>query len=120
MKAVLERLLKALGVCLILTTAIWIFAAPVNGCAVRFFTGIPCPSCGMTRAMLALLRLDFRAAFYYHPLVYPLLPLLSFIVIRYVFWGVSPADKRYIRLYVGTLIVFIAVWLIRVLFFSIP
>lgn len=42
------------------------------GCPIRFFTGISCPGCGMTRAVLALLRLDFAAAFYYHPLVYVL------------------------------------------------
>ena len=38
------------------------------GCLFRKLTGVPCPGCGMTRAHLAVLRLDFRAAFYYHPL----------------------------------------------------
>lgn len=38
------------------------------GCPIRALTGIPCPGCGMSRAWLAVLRLDFRAAFYYHPL----------------------------------------------------
>lgn len=30
--------------------------------------GIPCPGCGMTRALLAALRLDFPAAFSHHPM----------------------------------------------------
>ena len=38
------------------------------GCIFRLMTGIPCPGCGMTRAWLAALRLDFAAAFAYHPL----------------------------------------------------
>lgn len=39
-------------------------------CPVRFLSGIPCPGCGMTRAVIALLRLDFREAYLYHPLVF--------------------------------------------------
>ena len=38
------------------------------GCPFRWATGVPCPGCGMTRAYLALARLDFRAAAAYHPL----------------------------------------------------
>ena len=37
-------------------------------CPTRFIFGIPCPSCGMTRAFLSAAKLDFKAAFYYHPL----------------------------------------------------
>lgn len=120
MKTVLIRLLKVAGACLISVVSAWIFAAPVNGCVVRFFTGIPCPSCGMTRAAFSLLRFDFCMAFYYHPLVYLLLPLSLWVIIRYIFWGILPTDKRYIRLYITTLAVFIAVWLVRLFFFSIP
>lgn len=44
------------------------------GCPIRFITGIPCAGCGMTRAWMAVLRLDFKAAYHYHPL-YPLPPI---------------------------------------------
>lgn len=37
-------------------------------CPLRMIFGIPCPFCGMTRAHLAALRLDFAAAFSEHPL----------------------------------------------------
>lgn len=36
---------------------------------------IPCPGCGMSRALLAALRLDFRSAFDYH-LMFWSVPLL--------------------------------------------
>lgn len=36
-------------------------------CAFRRITGIPCPGCGMTRAMAALARGDFVAALHLHP-----------------------------------------------------
>ncbi len=39
-------------------------------CPILYYTGIPCPGCGMTRALLRLLILDFAGAAAYHPLVY--------------------------------------------------
>lgn len=37
-------------------------------CVFRSITGIPCPGCGLSRAWLAVLRLDFGTAFCYHPM----------------------------------------------------
>ena len=37
-------------------------------------TGISCPGCGMSRAVLLMLSGHFRAAFRMHPLVYAVLP----------------------------------------------
>ena len=50
-------------------------------CFFRFFTGIPCPSCGMTRAFSSLLKFNFRESFYYHPLLIPAL-FTAFIAIH--------------------------------------
>lgn len=47
-------------------------------CYTKAFTGFPCPGCGMTRAYLALFHLDFKSAFYYHPLF--LLPVVVVIL----------------------------------------
>lgn len=40
------------------------------GCPIKFFTGISCAGCGMTRAWQCLLMLDIKNALYYHPLVF--------------------------------------------------
>ncbi len=37
-------------------------------CPIKYLTGVSCMGCGMTRAWLSLLRLDFRGAVAYHPL----------------------------------------------------
>lgn len=79
-----------------------------HGCPVRFFTGIACPGCGMTRALLALLKLDFALAFEMHPLVF----LLPFAVLIYFLRGLIP--KKALRLiYTSALILLITVYIIR-------
>ena len=43
-------------------------------CPIKFSLGISCPGCGMTRACVSAVRLDFAAAFEYHPLWVAVLP----------------------------------------------
>lgn len=50
-----------LAVCILYSTA-------GIGCPVKWLTGISCAGCGMTRAILCAVRLQFDRAFYYHPL----------------------------------------------------
>ena len=48
-------------------------------CPIKFFTGISCAGCGMSRAWLSVLRLDMAGAFRYHPLFF--LPPVVLVVI---------------------------------------
>ncbi len=50
------------------------------GCPIRFITGISCPGCGMTRAWLSALHLDFKSAFYYHPLFFTV-PIIILVIL---------------------------------------
>lgn len=50
-------------------------------CPIKYITGVSCAGCGMTRAYLALLRLDLSEAVYYHPLFF-LPPIFLLIYIR--------------------------------------
>lgn len=50
----------------------WAFDIP---CIFQHFLGISCPGCGMTRAFISALRLDFKAAFAYHPMFWSM-PIL--------------------------------------------
>lgn len=48
-------------------------------CSFKNLTGLPCPGCGMTRACLCLMRLDFAGAIYYNPFSYLVIGGLAFV-----------------------------------------
>lgn len=50
-------------------------------CIIKLITGLPCPSCGMTRAYLSLLHLNIKDAWNYHPLFWFIPPVILFIII---------------------------------------
>ena len=57
---------------------IWyLFGIP---CLIRYTTGLICPGCGMTRAWLSVLRLDFAKAMYYNPTFWSVLFLPRLII----------------------------------------
>lgn len=49
-------------------------------CLFRRITGLPCLTCGMGRAWLCALRLDFVRAFFWHPLFWTV-PLVALFLI---------------------------------------
>lgn len=51
-------------------------------CPILFLTGISCAGCGMSRAWLALLRLDLSSAFAYHPLFWLPVPAAAVLLLR--------------------------------------
>lgn len=65
--------------------AVLLFMAAVGltvGCPIKRTVGLPCPGCGMTRACLSLLSLNLRAAFYWHPLCFLVVPLGVMFVLK--------------------------------------
>lgn len=49
-------------------------------CLFKAVLGIPCPGCGMTRAWVAFLKMDFQRAFKWHPLFW-IVPVIVLIPI---------------------------------------
>ena len=84
------------------------------GCPILYFTGIPCPGCGMTRACIELLHLHFIEAFYFHPLIYFVPPYCVLY-----FYLKNKGHNSNILLYIFA-VVFIATYLIRTLFSNNP
>ena len=62
-------------------------------CPLKYLFGISCPGCGMSRALFYLVTWRPAIAFFYHPLVFLLLPfLLTYALLFYK--GKPKAAKR--------------------------
>lgn len=57
-------------------------------CVWKAVSGYECPGCGLTTALIALLRLEWREAWLANPLVYILVPVLIGLILRdfVAFW----------------------------------
>ena len=65
----LALLWLAAAISAIVLRPLWLAAAPhLRACVFRSLTGIPCPSCGTTRAAIAFLQGDLMTAFINNPL----------------------------------------------------
>ena len=105
----IRRALSCIGVLFVAWLVLYLLDI---GCVFRLMTGIPCPGCGMTRAWLAALRLDFAAAIAYHPLFWavPIAFVLAFVREE----TTSVKVKRGIDIVIAVLCVLvICVWIVR-------
>ncbi len=71
--------MKLLVLAVLLCGIIFLYVSEI-GCVWRYFFGIPCPGCGMTRAYIALLHLDIRRAFYFHAMFWSVPVLLLYVL----------------------------------------
>ena len=89
------------------------------GCPIKFITGISCPACGMTRAVLAILHGDMHTALNYHPLVLTLPVILISVIVYIVNNRRIKPSARLSRLlnciFILSAVLFIAVYVLRML-----
>ncbi len=55
-----------------------------TSCGFRILFGIPCPFCGMTRALWKLLHFDFAGAWAFQPMLFPTLACIVFLLVAYI------------------------------------
>jgi hypothetical protein len=84
-------------------------------CPLAAFFGVPCPGCGLARAMLSLLRGDVTGALALHPLVFVAAPAAVALALH-VTSPVAPTPRRE-RLLVACstvlLVLMLVVWIAR-------
>ncbi|OOM76142.1 hypothetical protein CLPUN_28660 [Clostridium puniceum] len=80
------------------------------GCPIKFFTGISCAGCGMTRAWIHLGHLDIRGAFHYHPLFF--LPIIYLFL--YLYKDKIP-HKTFIYVVAIGITIFLIIYIFRLL-----
>lgn len=82
-------------------------------CLIKKFIGFPCPSCGLTRAIISVFNLDFHRSFSYHPLFW-FIPSVIIIII----YGKRPlfGNKKYeITFYISTIMIILVVYIVRMI-----
>ena len=101
---------------LFITLIVFIFAfilyiSPLS-CPFLSLTGIPCLGCGMTRALISVLRLDFKSAFSYHFMFWSI-PILYLAFLR----DGKLFENRLLNIlfYIFILIGFLINWIVRIL-----
>ena len=77
-KAIVKR--TALFGAVILVYELLLFLLGIH-CPFADYLGIKCPTCGVSRALMSLLSLDFHSSFNYHPLAVPLV-IACFLIIN--------------------------------------
>ena len=81
-------------------------------CLFHLVTGWQCPGCGVSRMCLALLRLDFRAAFRANAAIFCLLPLMGATAARLLYLYIRYDRRRdraaelSVRFMIAVLVVF--------------
>jgi hypothetical protein len=71
------RLVRGVKAAAVTACAVLVLSSGVLVCPLAVIAHQPCPACGLTRASLALLTLDFKTAAALHPLVFVVVPLLG-------------------------------------------
>lgn len=106
-KVLFSKIKILLLICIVYYLITWF-----TGCPIKYFTGISCPGCGMTRAWIALLHLDIAQAFSFHPLFFT----VPFIIFSFLFddW-IDFRKYRWAGILLG--ILFFLVYFIRIIWF---
>jgi len=72
-------------------------------CPSMWLLGLPCPACGLTRAGISLLRLDFSGAINYNPSIF----LVPFAIYAYI--------KRHAAIFALIIVIMFAIFVVRVM-----
>ena len=83
-------------------------------CPIKYLTGISCPGCGMSRACMSALRLDFAAALSFHPL-WVTLPVFA---VLWIFFKIKKMEKASWITAMIFCILMLLVYVLRMVWFS--
>ena len=87
-------------------------------CPVKKYIGIPCPSCGLTRAFILLLQMKFKESFKMHPMLIFILPAIFLAFIQDNFYT---HKNKFVNAYIYiSSVSFFIVYIIRLATNSIP
>ena len=86
---------------------------PLWSCPLRHLTGVPCPTCFLTRSVLATLRGDLSGALRFHILGPPLVVGAFWLLAQQLLLAKEPGPAQWRPWMVGFAGVAVVYWLIR-------
>ena len=84
----------------------------VYKCPFKYLFGIPCPSCGLTRAFISLFKLNIKKSFYYHAL-WPVVAITLIFFCLYQLKIINISKKRANIIIIILIILFAGYYIIR-------
>jgi len=107
-KVTFKKMVAHYGIVVIIICLIPLFYR----CPIYTLFHIPCPGCGLTRASLSALRLDFKSALAYHPLFFILPLLMLYVFFRDAFkLKLNPKTEKFV--FIVVLMAFLVTYVIR-------
>jgi hypothetical protein len=105
----------------VIIVAAALLLVPLKLCLLAVLFQVPCPGCGMTRALLCMLRGDMRGAVALHALSPVVLPWVAINAMRHVaayvhtgdVWHVAPIGRAEQRAAIALAVLLIALWCAR-------
>lgn len=91
----LKGKLLATFIYIVLLCVFWLFKLP---CFFQSIFGLPCPGCGMSRALFSLIRLDIVSAFKFHPLFWSVPIFYLYFIFDFNVTGKKYLDRAVIFL----------------------
>jgi len=90
-------------------------------CAFYAVTGLYCPGCGTLRALQALGRLDFQAAFLYNPFLFIIIgPLAVYMCVIFLMRAMTgrwvPSILSSYKAALPAMVIVVAIWIVRNIF----
>ena len=101
-----------LGVSAILAVCLVLSIAEIPICPTKIFFGIPCPGCGISRALFSVCCFDFAAAFEYNP-AWPLVLITAAAELLLLFFDKIKAAKI---VGIAFLVIMVVIYIYRVAF----
>ena len=97
---------------------LWLFISAITGtlCWFQAVVGLPCPSCGSTRATMELFRGNLWEAHIWHPLVIISLLLFIYLALRFIFKKNKPLSKTEKILLISAVGLYLVTFVIRLVF----